>query len=127
MAGSLGVGSRRIGHGEATLFAVITVALLAFIPAPGQSFSLASAGSGGLLQWSLFGATNQLLAGFAFVLIAAWLISKRKPIWFLILAAVIMLAVPAWAMSWQAFVGNADNPSWLSQSNWLLVSIASAP
>jgi carbon starvation protein CstA len=111
-------------HG-AILFAVITAALLAFIPAPGQGFSLASAGSGGLILWPLFGATNQLLAGFAFVVIGAWLISKGKPIWFLVLPAIIMLAVPAWAMSWQAFIGNADNPSWLSQSNWLLVGIAS--
>ena len=28
-------------------------------------------------------------------------------------------------MTWQAFVGNASNPSWLSQENWLLVSVAS--
>ena len=110
-------------HG-ATLFAVITAALLAFIPAPGQGFSLASAGSGGLILWPLFGATNQLLAGFAFVVIAAWLISKGKPIWFLVVPAIIMLVVPAAAMVWQAFIGNAENASWWSQSNWLLVGVA---
>jgi hypothetical protein len=29
-----------------------------------------------------------------------------------------------WAMLWQVFVGGTGNPSWLSQKNWLLVSIA---
>ena len=111
-------------HG-ATLFAVITAAILAALPAPGQSWSLANTGSGGLILWPLFGATNQLLAGFAFIVIAAWLILTKRPLWFLIPAACIMLIVPACAMIWQAFIGNAENPSWLAQHNWLLVTIAS--
>lgn len=110
-------------HG-ATLFAVVTAAILAALPAPGASWSLTNAGSGGLILWPLFGATNQLLAGFAFVVIGAWLVVKRKPLWFLIPPACIMLIVPASAMTWQAFIGNTDNPSWLAQSNWLLVAIA---
>lgn len=112
-------------HG-ATLFAVVTAALLAALPAPGQSWSLANAGSGGLILWPLFGATNQLLAGFAFIVIAAWLIVTKRPLWFLVPAACIMLVIPACAMIWQAFIGNAENPSWLTQNNWLLVTIASA-
>lgn len=112
-------------HG-ATLFAVITAAILAALPAPGQSWSLANTGSGGLILWPLFGATNQLLAGFAFIVIAAWLIVTKRPLWFLVPAACIMLVIPACAMIWQAFIGNAENPSWLAQNNWLLVTIASA-
>ena len=85
---------------------------------------LTTGGSGGMILWPLFGATNQLLAGFAFIVIAAWLIARKKPIWFLIIPALFMLAVPASAMTWQAFIGNTDNPSWWSQDNMLLVSVA---
>ncbi len=85
---------------------------------------LTTGGKGGLTLWPLFGATNQLLAGLAFIVITAWLIARRKPIWFIIPPAIIMLIVPAAAMIWQAYIGNADNPSWLAQRNWLLVAIA---
>jgi hypothetical protein len=37
----------------------------------------------------------------------------------------LMLVIPAWAMIWQAFVGDENTKSWLTQGNWLLVSIAS--
>lgn len=86
---------------------------------------LANGGKGGLLLWPLFGATNQLLAGLAFIVITAWLIARRKPIWFIIPPAVIMLGVPAAAMAWQAFIGDGgDNLSWVAQGKWMLVSIA---
>lgn len=111
-------------HG-ATLFAVATAALLAGMPAPGQSWSLSTAGSGGLILWPLFGATNQLLAGLAFVVIVAWLRASRRPVWFVVGPMAIMLVMPAWAMAWQAFVGDETTASWLAQRNWALVSIAS--
>ncbi|MCA9307663.1 MAG: hypothetical protein KDA16_14120, partial [Phycisphaerales bacterium] len=81
---------------------------------------------GGLLLWPLFGATNQLLAGFAFVVIVAWLRFTKRPWHFAIIPAVFMLAVPAAAMSWQAFIGNEQNPSWLAEQKWLLLSVACA-
>jgi len=110
-------------HG-ATLAAVATAAMLAAIPAPGQSWTLANAGAGGLTLWPLFGATNQLLGGLAFVVIGAWLIATRKPVWFMLLPAALMLVLPAWAMVWQAFVGNSASPSWLDNGDWALVVIA---
>ena len=110
-------------HG-ATVFAILTAFALAMTPAPGTAFSLETAGTGGLILWPLFGATNQLLGGFAFIVITAWLLATRKPVWFIALPALFMLAVPASAMTWQAFIGNENNPSWVAQSNWLLVSIA---
>jgi carbon starvation protein len=85
---------------------------------------LTTGGTGGLTLWPLFGATNQLLAGLAFIVITAWLIARRKPIWFIIPPAIIMLIIPAAAMFWQAYIGNDDNHSWLKDRNWLLVSIA---
>ncbi|CAE7173945.1 cstA [Symbiodinium necroappetens] len=110
-------------HG-ATLFAVLTAFALAVAPPPGQAWTFANAGSGGLILWPLFGATNQLLGGFAFIVITSWLLVRRKPVWFIALPALFMLAVPASAMTWQAFIGNAENPSWVTQANWLLVVIA---
>ncbi|MCB9844105.1 MAG: hypothetical protein H6812_12750 [Phycisphaeraceae bacterium] len=134
-------------HG-ATIFAVLTAFILAMWgPWPEstkwtntglggtafqatRSFSeqlqlwLANGGKGGLLLWPLFGATNQLLAGFAFVVIVAWLRFTRRPWWFAIIPAAFMLAVPAAAMSWQAFIGNEQNPSWLAEQKWLLLSVA---
>ncbi|MEM9083121.1 MAG: carbon starvation CstA family protein [Planctomycetota bacterium] len=112
-------------HG-ATLFAVMTAAFLALMP-PDFDFlgwSLENAGTGGLVLWPIFGAINQLLAGFAFVVILAWLTMTKRPVWFIVPPATIMLLVPAGAMIWQAFIGNSDNPSWLNQENYFLLTIA---
>ena len=38
-------------------------------PPPGQAWSWAAAGKGGLLLWPMFGATNQLLGGLAFLVV----------------------------------------------------------
>lgn len=130
-----GTGERRVSrwnpfrwlantHG-ATAFAVVTALALAGIPATGQAWSLTSAGAGGLILWPLFGATNQLLGGLAFCVIGAWLIATKRPWWFMALPALVMLVMPAWAMGWQAFVGDANTPSWLHHGDWLLVAVAS--
>lgn len=68
------------------------------IPAPGSV-----AGTGGLILWPLFGATNQLLAGLAFMVIVFYLWRRNKPIWFAFIPMVIMLIMPAWALTWQLF------------------------
>ena len=52
----------------ATGFAVITAGIVAMIPAPGNV-----PGTGGLILWPLFGATNQLLAGLAFMVTVFYL------------------------------------------------------
>jgi len=110
-------------HG-ATAFAVLTAALLAFLPAPGQSWSLDTAGSGGMLLWPLFGATNQLLGGLAFIVIAAWLIANKRPWWFIVPPGLLMLALPAWALTLQAFTGSANLDSWLASGQWTLVGVS---
>ena len=63
----------------------------------------AGPGSGGLLLWPLFGATNQLLAGLAFMVIVFYLWRREKPIWFVVLPLLLMVILPAWAMLWQMF------------------------
>lgn len=112
-------------HG-ATLFAVALAALLAAMPPPGQAWSMANAGQGGLILWPLFGAMNQLLGGLAFLVTAFYLWRRGRPVWFLTLPMIFMLIMPMWAMIWQLFVGGADNPSWVSQGKWPLVAIAVA-
>ncbi len=112
-------------HG-ASIFAIAIAAVVAAVPPAGQPWSFVNAGKGGLLLWPLFGATNQLLAGLSFLVVAFYLWRRAKPIWFLTLPMVFMLIMPLWAMIWQVFVGAADNPSWISQGKWTLVIIGAA-
>lgn len=74
-------------------------------------------GSGGLILWPLFGAVNQLLAGLAFLVVAFYLKNQKRPIFFLVPPAVLMLIMPAWAMLWHMF--NSSN-GWLGTSQYLL-------
>ena len=110
-------------HG-ATIFAVLLGMGVAAAPLPGQEgWAWNTAGKGGLLLWPLFGATNQLLAGLALMVIFFYLWRRKKPIWFISLPMVFMLIMPVWAMSSQLFVGEK---SWIKQENWLVVSIGLA-
>jgi len=86
----------------ATGFAVFLGGLMAMLPAPGKA-----AGTGGLILWPLFGATNQLLAGLAFMVIVFYLWRRGKPIWFAAIPMVAMLIMPAWALGWQLFNSNS--------------------
>lgn len=110
-------------HG-ATLTAVFFAGLIAAAPPSGQGWSFANAGKGGLILWPLFGATNQLLAGLSFLVVAFYLWRRGIAVWFVVIPMIFMLIMPMWAMVWQVFIGGTDSPSWLSQGKWLLVSIA---
>jgi len=110
-------------HG-ATIFAVVIATLVAVAKAPGQeTWSYATAGKGGLILWPLFGATNQLLAGLAFMVVFYYLWRRGKPIWFIALPMIFMLIMPMWAMSQQLFIGDK---SWIKQGNWLVSFIGFA-
>jgi len=112
-------------HG-ATIIAVAVALLVAAVPPGGREWSFANAGQGGLILWPLFGATNQLLGGLAFLVIAFHLWRRGTSVWFLVLPMVFMLIMPAWAMTWQIFVGSVDNPSWLARREWVLVFVGVA-
>lgn len=112
-------------HG-ATVFAVGVAALLAAVPPPGQTWAWENTGKGGLILWPLFGATNQLLGGLAFLVVTFYLWRRGKPVWFIVVPMVFMLVMPLWAMLWQCFVGGADAPSWIGQGKWILVGIGLA-
>ncbi len=107
-------------HG-ATVFAVVVAAVMAAIPPAGQEWSLANAGRGGLILWPIFGATNQLLGGLSFLVVAFYLWRRSVPIWFMVGPMILLLILPAWAMTLQAFVGAN---SWMAQGNFLLVGVA---
>lgn len=108
------VGVKALGNKYvATLIAVLSAGILALLPGPN------GLGSGGLILWPLFGATNQLLAGLAFLVIAFYLIRHRRPVWFLIPAILLMVVMPAWAM-----IHNIA--AWYAQGKWLLLCIGIA-
>jgi carbon starvation protein len=93
----------------ATLFAVIIGGWVALLPSsPGGS-----GGTGGLILWPLFGATNQLLAGLAFMVTTFYLWRRGRPVWFAAIPMVIMMILPAWAMLWHMFNANSgwSNPA----------------
>jgi len=121
-ASAVGVGPLallRNKHG-ATIAAIVAAAILAAAPLPGASWSLAGAGKGGLLLWPLFGATNQLLGGLSFLVIAFYLWRRHRPVWFIIIPMIFMLIMPMWAMIVQLFIG--DN-AWIRGGNWILTTI----
>lgn len=76
-------------------------------------------GKGGMLLWPLFGATNQLLAGLALMVTVFYLWRRNKPIWFAAIPMLIMIVMPAWALSWQLF--NSETGWWWADDEKLLV------
>lgn len=73
----------------ATAIAILSAGLLALHDGKG---------AGGLLLWPLFGATNQLLAALALLVITVYLAKKGKPIIYTIIPFVLMLFMTGWAM-----------------------------
>jgi carbon starvation protein len=119
------VGFFRGSHG-ATLLAVTAAGLLAAVPPSGLPWSFDNAGKGGMTLWPLFGATNQLVAGIAFIVITFFVRAQGKPVWFLVPPMLLMLAMPLWAVNLQLFAGAGGNPGWIHSRNLLLVIFALA-
>lgn len=126
-------------HG-ATIFAIAIAAILAIVPPVGTPLETTFAdslrhqgisggwewittygGKGGMTLWPMFGATNQLLGGLAFLVIGFYLWRRRKPIWFVVPPMLFMLVMPVWAMSLQL-------RDWITQGtpNFLLIGLAVA-
>lgn len=98
----------------ATGLAVFLGGMVAMLP----KNAAAGPGSGGLILWPLFGATNQLLAGLAFMVIVFYLRRRNKPFIFALVPMIVMLIMPAWAMLWNMF--NAKTGWAYSTSEWHL-------
>jgi carbon starvation protein len=99
----------------ATLVAVTLGGLIAMLKGP------TGMGSGGLLLWPLFGATNQLLAGLAFMVTTFYLWRRNKPIGFVLIPMIFMIVLPAWALIWQLF--NFQSGWWWSSDKYLVAII----
>ena len=85
------------GRWPATLLAAGTAALLALIPVRDPSGALIF-GKGGLLLWPLFGASNQLVAALALIVVTLYLEHRRAPFLVTAIPAVVMVAVTVWAL-----------------------------
>ena len=88
----------------ATIIAVVTAFILAFYN---------GSGAGALLLWPLFGATNQLLAGLALLVVTIYLARKKAPIAYTAIPMAFMIIMTGWAM----FI-NLGN--YYSGGKWLL-------
>lgn len=110
LAGTLGVKPLTYKY-SATGFAVALGGAVALFA--GLAVDLGP-GMGGLVLWPLFGATNQLLAGLAFMVTVFYLYRRNKPIAFALIPMIVMLVMPAWAMAYHMQL-------WWG-TNWLLFS-----
>ncbi|MEO1495807.1 MAG: carbon starvation protein A [Planctomycetota bacterium] len=99
------------GKHAATGLAVLAGGAVALTPGPGGP------GTGGLILWPLFGATNQLLAGLSLMVIVFFLARRRLPFVFALVPMLIMLVMPAWAMIDQIRTDFWPN----SQTKWPLL------
>ena len=108
-------------YGATTLAVALGLALAVSrgpSPAAGE---LGKPGQGGLILWPLFGATNQLLAGLAFMVTAFYLWRRKKPMIVVALPMVVMMVLPVWALLVQMF---APEQGWWDKQQWVLFSFA---
>ncbi|HHW17568.1 MAG TPA: carbon starvation protein A [Firmicutes bacterium] len=87
----------------ATFIAVLSAYLLAFR-------------KGANVIWPLFGATNQLLAGLALLVVTAYLAKQKKPLQYTMVPMVFMVVMTTWGM-----VANLLN--YVAKGDWLLTVI----
>lgn len=88
---------------------------VAVISAGALAFAVGATGKGALKLWPMFGATNQLLAALALLVITLYL--KRKSSWgylLTLLPCLFMLVMTSWAMI-------ENQMAFISKENWLLI------
>ncbi len=103
MAESAGVAMNRY---VSSALAVGVIALFAFYKVGGKPAALA--------LWTLFGTTNQLLAGLTLLAVTVYLKQRGKPVWFTGLPALFMLGSTLVAMTENLVsFATASSPQWL--------------
>ena len=82
-------------HWSSRMGATVATALTIGIPV----FFIATAREGSWIKfWTLFGASNQLLAALTLLLITVWLYRARKRIWFTLLPMLFVLTITLWSL-----------------------------
>ena len=89
-------------------FAAFSALLLALIKGEGE---------GGLILWPLFGATNQLIAGLALLVVTVYLYKKGKPIIYTLIPMVFIAVVSSAAMI-------LNLGKYITTNNWLLAVLS---
>jgi carbon starvation protein len=92
-----------------SLVAVVAIAVFGMVPA-------------GKTLWTLFGTTNQLLAGLTLLAVSVFLYKLRRPIGYTLVPMVIMLAMSIWAIG-VSLIGFWDDPKLSLPNRWLLSSV----
>ncbi|MDC0497405.1 carbon starvation protein A [bacterium] len=106
----------------AILSAIAVAVVLAAVPPGSEAWTWEGAGKGGLILWPLFGATNQLIGGLAFIVVAFWMWRRKLPVWFIVFPMALMLLLPAVAMLINLFGANGY---WATE-RWLLFALGLA-
>jgi carbon starvation protein len=63
--------------------------------------------------WPLFGSTNQLLAALTLIAVTVWLHRAKKPTWFTIIPAVIMVVTTMFSLAYKLFTDYIPNHNYL--------------
>ncbi len=90
----------------ASFVAVCGIALFGLVP-------------GGRVLWTLFGTTNQLLAGLTLLTVSIFLFKLHRPIVFTLVPMALMLTFTIWAMAISMW-------GFFQKSQWLLLAVAGA-
>lgn len=100
----------------ATIIAVVTAFILAFQDMDANGIHFNVSGNGALTLWPLFGATNQLLAGLALLVITIYLARTKTSIVYTAIPMVFMIIMTGWAMT-------INLGTYYNSSNWPLFFI----
>ncbi len=92
-----------------SLVAVLAIAFFGLVPA-------------GKVLWTLFGTTNQLMAGLTLLVVSVFLYKLSRPIRYTLIPMVLMLAVSIWAVEIN-LVGFWNNPNLSSFNQWSLTAV----
>lgn len=91
-----------VGEMGGRRFPVLNNRWLASLMAVVPAFLLVATGGQNVL-WPMFAAANQLVAGLTLIVLSAWLVGMKRPMWYTLGPAVVMLVTTMGALAWQGW------------------------